>query len=414
MMQIAMAYMKYQFNALITTANGNADTLTGAKAAISQEYVNLGKNMDVSMFHAMYNIARKASLSTSSAINKIGQLVGIFAGFMAVITLVPFSVSVLTGMISGAKTVKAMIKTSDCMHDERDTRKVNTFLSMILTNCIALVAIPLIAIPIFIYQAYADQSFVMTVLGFMIVVIAFFVGSFDTVTQQGNRNWYIFGAEILGWFLVFMGILIWMIYDEFSILRDAINFLVEKFFILIIIGAVIVHVLSDMIDPEKIDNENLVIALFVFKCVWLVLSIIFGLLFFASESGDWAMLIDAIQMFILWIFNSKLTALVTMNATVLILGKMFEDFDVVQYRGDSETGQLPVDSGLHKLGMFNGSDDDDGLSLPGCALPCMCCNKDKEETTTEDHAQAAPADKNWFGPKDKLDETEESDRPGQI
>jgi hypothetical protein len=334
----------------------------------------------------MYNVARKASLSTSSAINKIGQLVGIFAGFMAVMTLVPFAVSVLTGMISGAKTVKAMIKSSDCMADERDTRKVNTFLAMILTNSVAIVALPLVAIPIFIYQAFADQTFVMSVLGFMIVVMAFFVGNFDTWTQQGNRNWYIFGAEIFGWFLIFLGVLLWLIYDEFSILRDAINFLVDKFFILIIIAVVIVHVLSDLIDPETLPSKNHAIALFVFKCVWLVLSIIFGLLFFAEESGDWAMFIDALQMFITWIFNSKLTALVTMNTTVLVLGKMFEDFDVVQYRGDAEEGKPPVDSGLHQLMMYDlapskeeESKDDCFSTLKSKMCPCLGDSEEKRD-----------------------------------
>jgi len=64
------------------------------------------------------------------------------------------------------------------------------------------------------------------------------------------------------------------------------------------------------------------------------------------------MFIDAIQMFVTWIFNSKFTALITMNTTILVLGKMFEDFDSVQYTGDAEQAKEPVPSQLHKLKMY--------------------------------------------------------------
>lgn len=93
--------------------------------------------------------------------------------------------------------------------------------------------------------------------------------------------------------------------DEFSILRDALNILIEKYMILVIIASVFLHFLMDLIDPEKIEDRRLLWALFISKICLLFVAVLCSLLFFADEHGDWSIFIELIQKFIMWIFNSK-------------------------------------------------------------------------------------------------------------
>lgn len=91
--------------------------------------------------------------------------------------------------------------------------------------------------------------------------------------------------------------------------------------------------------------------------------------------------------------SCRYTALITMNTTVFILGKMFEDFDVVWYRApeDQEEGKAPVSSELHHLNMYG----DEPLSLK---LPAS----DNAETDT---ANTAANDQSEANEKEQITET---------
>ena len=88
--------------------------------------------------------------------------------------MAPFAISVATGVYKGATLFKNMIEGSHTFDDSEgrgDKEKIDLFTGLIIFLTGSVTAVPIVTVTIFFYQAYADQYFVMFVIGIEIFVV---------------------------------------------------------------------------------------------------------------------------------------------------------------------------------------------------------------------------------------------------
>eukprot|EP00945_MAST-04E_sp_MAST-4E-sp1_P005350 g5350.t1 len=124
----------------------------------------------VAAFHSVAGFVEKVAATMASGINKIRILIGTFIGFMAVSKMAPFAISVATGVYAGSIQFKKLVESTDTFSNPDDAKKLKLFTGLVIFLTGSVTAVPIITVTIFFYQAYADQYFIMFVLGIEIFV----------------------------------------------------------------------------------------------------------------------------------------------------------------------------------------------------------------------------------------------------
>ena len=129
--------------------------------------------------------------------------------------LSPFALSIATGVYKGVIEFKVVLKRSKAFQLEQDLRKLDAFTALVIFIAGSVTAVPIVTITIFFYQAYADQYFIMFVLGIEMFVI----------TKMMKGYWQDRTVKVVSGFscvLMVCGCMIWAIMDPDQMLRFAI------------------------------------------------------------------------------------------------------------------------------------------------------------------------------------------------
>jgi len=239
-------------------------------------------NGQLAGFHAIYSASKTTANAMSSALNKAGILVGLYSAVYAAILMVPFALSVLSGVISGTMKCKALIIQSKVIETESDMRKFNIFMNIIIFMSCSIVCVPIMIVPIFMYQSYAPTVFVLTVLGVFLFIAVKFAESFDEdMVRKRSKRWVFIILEVISFILMILGVVLWMVLNP-EILRNALDLL-------------------ESISLSAMTILNLVTN---------------------------------------FLFNMFLSKIVTLNVTVFLTGKMFANFDKVYYEDEQKKSVL--------------------------------------------------------------------------
>jgi hypothetical protein len=150
--------------------------------------------------------AETVAATMSSGVNKVRMLIGTFIGFMAVSKMAPFAISVTTGIYAGSIRFKKLIDSTDTFSNPNDAKKLKLFTGLVIFLTGSVTAVPIITVTIFVYQAYADQYFIMFVLGIEIFVFL--------KMMKGLLRPIVFAAlNYLALSLMLAGIVTWAIMD---------------------------------------------------------------------------------------------------------------------------------------------------------------------------------------------------------
>merc|ERR1711871_1750527 len=143
------------------------------------------------------------------------SLIGTYVGFTAMSRMAPFAISIATGVYKGVIEFKQILKRSKAFKLKEDVEKLNSFTALMVFIAGSVTAVPIVTITIFFYQAYADQYFVMSVLGIEIFII----------TKMMKGYWKDRTVKIVSLFsciLILVGCMIWAVMDPEQMLRYAI------------------------------------------------------------------------------------------------------------------------------------------------------------------------------------------------
>ena len=160
----------------------------------------------VAAFHSVAGFVEKVAATMASGINKIRILIGTFIGFMAVSKMAPFAISVATGVYAGSIQFKTLVESTGTFSNPDDAKKLKLFTGLVIFLTGSVTAVPIITVTIFFYQAYADQYFIMFVLGIEIFVFL--------KMMKGLLRPIVFAAlNYLALSLMLAGIVTWAVMD---------------------------------------------------------------------------------------------------------------------------------------------------------------------------------------------------------
>mmetsp|Transcript_14911 Transcript_14911/g.29261 ORF Transcript_14911/g.29261 Transcript_14911/m.29261 type:complete len:671 (+) Transcript_14911:829-2841(+) len=265
--------------------------LTGAISSTTEE---LSITFTGSSFLAMKEFAEKAGTASVAAINKVKYLVGTFISFIMAAKMIPFSLAISTGVVKGVKQFKKIAGKSKVLDHPADKRKIKIFTGLLLFVCGSVVAVPLLVVPMMIYQSFANQYFMFSILGFVLFVVNNMISGFYESTKTGLI------LSVVAVFFILLGTLLWFMLDEDQLLKNAL-----------------------------LSGKDTILKLLISKL----------------ENFSW--LVYFIMNFAFSFFYSKLVAA---NLVAWLTSKMFSDYGQVMYT-DEQTGEL-VPSRLHKFNLW--------------------------------------------------------------
>lgn len=156
-----------------------------------------------------YNTVRLSGERTAAAvaagINKVKFLIGEYIGFLAVSKLAPFSLAIIGGVLKGVVKFKALVTKSKSFTLEQDMVKINRFTALMMLVAGSVSSVPMLVIPIFVFQGFANYFFMLTVLGVIIYVIA--------TAAKGYLPKCSLVATAFATVLMILGLLLWVTLD---------------------------------------------------------------------------------------------------------------------------------------------------------------------------------------------------------
>ena len=133
---------------------------------------------------------------------------------MAVSKMAPFAISVATGIYAGSMQFKKLVESTNSFNNPEDEKKLKLFTGLVIFLTGSVTAVPVITVTIFFYQAYADQYFIMFVLGIEIFMFL--------KMMKGLLEPKVFvGLNYFSQALMLAGVLTWAIMDPDQIVRLA-------------------------------------------------------------------------------------------------------------------------------------------------------------------------------------------------
>lgn len=195
---------------------------TGAlDAVITDQTIKLETSLNdnevvilIAAYHTINQAARATTLAITSGINKVQYLIGTFVGFIVVSKMAPFSLAISTGIVKGVVGFKMLVLDSKALADQNDVTKINRFTGLLLFLCSTAMSVPMILIPMFVYQAFANQGFVFTVVGFIVFVVNGMLKGFF------EKKWVTI-MNLVAVFLMLLGFLLWVFLDENRLIMNA-------------------------------------------------------------------------------------------------------------------------------------------------------------------------------------------------
>lgn len=113
--------------------------------------------MKVMSANTLLLASQKLTASLSAAMSKIQYLIGTFVGFIAVINIIPFSMSIITGVQTGVQGFVSLAEDSKVIEHTSDLRKLSAYHSLLVLLTGLVTCIPILVIPIFVYQVLNDS-----------------------------------------------------------------------------------------------------------------------------------------------------------------------------------------------------------------------------------------------------------------
>ena len=181
--------------------------LTGNNKALYAMYMDMKINSFINMCKTSQLASEKTFEATNSAIRLVKYVIGTYIGFGVVSKLLPFALAIVAGVKKGVKGFTAMTSESKAFETEGDALSLKRFNALLLFVSGLVVAVPMITIAIFFYQAYAEQYFVLVVLAIEIWA----TGQAFKGFLSDRTNLVI---TVLSGALGVTGLICWMVYDE--------------------------------------------------------------------------------------------------------------------------------------------------------------------------------------------------------
>ena len=182
---------------------------------LSAEYLgsmvsDLSITSSVGMLKTSQLVSEKAFEATNAAIRLVRYTIGTYIGFSVVSKLLPFALAIVAGIQKGTKAFTKITTDSKAFLVPGDAASLKKFNALLLFISGLVVAVPMIAFTIFFYQAFADQYFVMVVLGVETKVVgAAFMGF---LSQRQNKF-----ISLVSKLLILAGLICWILLDDQSL-----------------------------------------------------------------------------------------------------------------------------------------------------------------------------------------------------
>ena len=177
------------------------------KLSIAQMYQDLKTTSLIGMLKTSQLVSEKTFDATNAAIRLVRYVIGTYVGFGVVSKLLPFSLSIVLGVKKGVKGFGKITSNSKAFDIPADSLSLKRFNALLLFVSGLVVAVPIVTIAIFFYQAYADQYFVMVVVAMEIWAVGQAFKGFMT-NRQNILVLVVSGS------LGVTGFICWVVFDE--------------------------------------------------------------------------------------------------------------------------------------------------------------------------------------------------------
>ena len=177
-------------------------------------YEDVTISSTVSMFKMSQLFSTKVIEASTAAIHALRYAMGTYIGFGVVFSLVPFALAIVFGIAKGVNQFTIMHEQSGAFQNSRDKKSLVRFCAVLQFIAGIIVAVPNIAIVIFFYQAFADQFFILVVLGAEVYVINNMAKGFY------ERTWVKTAVLAVAGLLGMLGIVLWIIFDEYEMFKS--------------------------------------------------------------------------------------------------------------------------------------------------------------------------------------------------
>jgi hypothetical protein len=184
----------------------NTQLLESTKALYSM-YNDLKISSIISQFKISQIVSEKTFEATNSAIRLVKYVIGTYIGFGVVSKLLPFALAIVAGVKKGVTSFAKVTAQSKAFETKGDSLSLKRFNALLLFTSGLVVAVPMITIAIFFYQAYAEQYFILVVLAIEIWSVGQAFKGF--VSDRTNLL-----VTLLSCSLGVAGLVCWIIYDE--------------------------------------------------------------------------------------------------------------------------------------------------------------------------------------------------------
>ena len=194
----------YRANKLL---NDIASKLTVNMKSIYSMYQDLKTTSLIGMLKTSQLVSEKTFDATNAAIRLVRYVIGTYVGFGVVSKLLPFSLSIVGGVKKGTIAFGKVTTTSKAFEIKGDQLSLQKFNALLLFISGLVVAVPIVTIGIFFYQAYAEQYFVLVVVAMEIWAVGQAFKGF--MTDRQNKMVLVSSGS-----LGLAGFICWVVFDE--------------------------------------------------------------------------------------------------------------------------------------------------------------------------------------------------------
>ena len=123
------------------------------------------------LLQATREFSEKIVATMAGATNKISYLIGILIGLQSTIQLVPFALAILSGVTKGFGLYMDMTQDSGIADSIMDLENLSKAVVTVVAVATTVFVLPGLIIVIFIFQGFANYSFILAVLGVAILLL---------------------------------------------------------------------------------------------------------------------------------------------------------------------------------------------------------------------------------------------------
>ena len=162
-----------------------AEEISALQDDVYRVYLDLRTTSSVGMLKTAQLVTSNVFDATQAAIGMLRYVIGTYIGLGVISVLLPFSLAIVAGIKKGTVDFAKMTILSGAFTVPGDLAYLGRFNALLLFITGLVVAVPVVAITIFFYQAYTEQGFICSVLGVMLWVTG---ASFSGFTSERTQT----------------------------------------------------------------------------------------------------------------------------------------------------------------------------------------------------------------------------------